>query len=366
MLRVMMLSTDLQRGGLPLRLVRLARGLRDVGIEPVVGCLTGPGPLSTVLSSGGIETFSCDARGRLDASCLFRLARHICYYQPDLVHASLFHANTAARLVGRWDRPRPIITSTVTIEIERAWHRWGEAFSAGASDVHVANSEAVAAHLREDLCYPSEQIRVIPNGIDLRVLDAVSAIDRRHWGIAEDSWLIVWAGRMDPVKNLPVLLEVVQRVGKSRKVCTVLLGDGPERAGLEARARELGLGDRVRFAGWSEQCAAWLKAADCLLFPSRTEGCPNTVLEAMACGCAVIASDIGACRELIVDGREGMLCRVNDTSAFVMALTRLMNAPEAAARMGEAGRQRVLARHGIEQVVAQWADLYVKLIRGGL
>ncbi len=362
MLRVMMLSTDLQRGGLPLRLTRLARRLRASGVEPVVGCLTSPGPLSAELDADGIETFSCDASGRLDAGCLWRLSRQVRRYQPDVVHASLFHANVAARLVGRCDRMRPIITSTVTIEIERAWHRWGEAATCGASDLHVANSRAVATHLREDLCFPSDRLVVIPNAIEFEELDRVQSIERERYGIAPDAWLIVWAGRMDPVKNLPVWLEVVKRTARQGKVCAVLLGDGPERAKLEAMSHRDGLGDAVRFVGWTDATAAWMKAADCLLFPSLTEGCPNVVLEAMACGCPVIASDIPACRELIEDGVSGLLCRPNDISAFQAALDTLRAGGDKGRQMGAAACERVRSGHRMDWIVDLWRDVYERIV----
>ena len=100
MIRVMLLSTDLERGGLPLRIARMAPLLRNVGIEPVVGCLASRGPLAEQLEQQGIETFACGGRGRFDAACLGKLVRLLRHYSPDVLHAALFHANLAARLEG--------------------------------------------------------------------------------------------------------------------------------------------------------------------------------------------------------------------------------------------------------------------------
>lgn len=359
--RVLMLSTDLERGGLPLRLVRLAERLRGTGIEPVVVCLTREGPLSKELRQGGIETFACDAGGRFDLSCLWRLARVVRRYAPDVIHASLFHANIAARLTGRVDRPRPIITSSVTIEIERAWHRWGEAATIGASDLHVANSRAVARHLVDELGFPEHKVVVVPNGIDFGAIERTQAIGRAELGIDADTFLIVWAGRMDPVKDLATLVAAVERFARTHKATALLLGDGPERGRVVAMIRARGLGGVIRMAGWVECPAAYVKAANCLLFPSRTEGSPNAVLEAMACGCPVVTSDIPACAELVRDGESGLLCRAGDADGFADALLQTAARPVRAKVMAQAARAAA-AGHDLGRVVRQWVDLYERVL----
>lgn len=360
--RVLMLSTDLQRGGLPLRLQRLALRLRRTEFEPIVGCLAPPGPISEELAREGVATFSCDARGALDASCIGRLARIVRHHAPDIVHAALFHANLAARLVGRAGHDRPIITSTVTIEIERPWHRWLEAATSGLSDVHVANSNAVAAHLVDDLCFSPSRVVVIPNGIDLGDIAGVTAMTRRELGVEDDAFLVVWAGRMDPVKQLETFIEVIGRLSNSRKTAAILLGDGPARLGLEQLVAARGLQHVVRIFGWTPNVAAVFKAADCLLFPSRTEGSPNTVIEAMASGCPVVASDIAPCRELIHSGVSGLLCPVGDADAFAAALRRIADESGLAARLRRAAMEAVHARHDMAHVVAQWTRLYGSLL----
>jgi glycosyltransferase involved in cell wall biosynthesis len=365
MLRVMMLATDLQRGGLPLRLTRLANRLRAVEVEPIVGCLAPPGPLSSWLEAAGIETFACGARGPRDLGCLGRLAEHIRRIRPDVIHSSLFHANLATRLVGRLDRPRPIITSTVTIEIERPWHRWGEALTAGWSDWHVANSEAVAEHVRTDLGFPRQRVVVISNGVDVEELDRAPPIDRGAFGLTDGVPLVAWAGRMDPVKGLKTFVDVIGQVRRSMPVQAVLLGDGPERPRVARWIREAGLDGVIRMALWSEDVPAWLKTADALLFPSRTEGSPNVLLEAMVCGCPVVASALPATRELIDDGVDGLLRGAGRVAEFSEALVRVLADQELRTSIIRKARERVVRRHAMGRVVAEWGDLYMRSIGGG-
>lgn len=360
--RILMLSTDLERGGLPLRLVRLAGYLKQHGFEPIVGCLKPPGPLSTRLSQAGIETFSCHARHAADLGCLLRLAAYIRHYQPDLIHASLFHANLAARLVGRLDRPRPIITSTVTIEIERGWHRWLESLTANGSLRHIANSVAVARHLREELGFAPQNLVVIPNGLDIAEIDQIPALDRTAQGFHPQIPLIAWAGRMDPVKDLPTFVAAVDEVHRVRPVQAVLLGDGPERPRVAAMIRRRGLDRVITMTRWSENVIGILKTSDILLFPSRSEGSPNTVIEAMLCGCAVVASDLPATRNLITSGLDGFLCRCGDPREFAIQIIRLLDDNTKRLEIIKNARASAQSRFDLQHVGHYWADLYLSLI----
>lgn len=359
-IRVLYLATDLQRGGLPLRLCRLVRRLRDGGgVVPVVGCLATRGPLNDELEADGNETFHCDGRGGWDVACLARFAQIVRRIDPDLVHASLFHANLAARLCGRIDRSRPIVTSTVTIEVERPWHRRLEALTCGLSSLHVANSPPVAQHLIDDLGFPPQLVRVIPNGIDIEAIDSAPRIDRRAFDISDDVPLVAWAGRMDPVKNLDTLVEAVALARRRRDVHAVLIGDGPERDRIETKVEQLGLASFVHFVGWSSNVAGWLKASDLLVFPSRTEGCPNVVLEAMAAGCPVVASRIAAHEAISRSAGPIQLCRWDDAAEFASVIAGSIPIAD---RSGIARtRERVGRCYSLEAAANAWLSCYRKI-----
>lgn len=359
--RILLLTTDLERGGLPLRVARLVPWLRRGGVEPIIGCLKPPGPLSRELHAQGFAVFSAGARGRLDGFALRRLSGEFRRFDPDLIHASLFHANLAARLVGRLHRPRPIMTSTVTIEIERTWHLWGEALTWSLSDLHVANSRAVAAHLVEDLGFAADRVAVIPNGVDFAALDEARPIDREALGIHPQIRLIVWAGRMDPVKNVEMVIDVVGALAARGPVAAVLLGDGPARPAIERRIRERRLESVIRMALWTDSVAAWLKAADVLLFPSLTEGAPNILLEAIACGCPIVASDIPACRELT--GPALPLCHPGDLPGFCRGVEAVFGDISGARAAVHRRRLELQTMHGMESVARAWREVYDRLLR---
>lgn len=357
-LRVLLLSTDLERGGLPLRVTYIAKQLAKIGIEPIVGCLSAPGPLSEDLDRAGVETFSCNAGSALDFMVIRRFANHVRRINPDIIHSFLFHANMVARLAGRWDRPRPIITSTVTIEIERRWHRWLESLTCGLSDLHLANSEAVAAHLRDELGFPQDRIAVIRNAIDLERLDATPPADRATLGIEQGVPLIVWAGRIDPVKNLETFVNVIARLKQRRPVRGLIIGQGPDRRRIQRLIDQNNLTDVILMPGWSESVAGWLKSADVLLFPSRTEGSPNVVLEAMACRCPVVASDIPPIAELIATDVSGVLRASSDEAGFVHAIELILDDGGLRSRLVKSARTNIEQRHQLPVILNAWRELY--------
>jgi glycosyltransferase involved in cell wall biosynthesis len=359
MLRVMMLITDLQPGGSPLRIARLARKLREFDVEPIVGCLAPAGPLSDQLRQGGIETFACNARGARDLFALRRLGYLIDEYQPDLIHATLFHANLAARMCNR--RCLPLITSTVTIEIERRWHNWLEGLTLDMSDCHVANSRAVANHLLGTLGVGPRKLRIIPNGLDLQAIDSRPPIERGMHGLSNDIPLIVWAGRLDTVKNLPTFIDVVERVRCKREVAAVILGEGGEREEIQRRIALRGLENTIRLAGWTEDVIGWLKTADLLLFPSLTEGSSNVLLEAMACRCPIVASDIDSCRESLGHGRS-RLCSPHGVTQFANAVLASLEDSANLDDQVSTARRYVERLHDLTAIGGKWKRLYCDII----
>lgn len=338
MIHVALLVTDLQPGGTPLRVCRWAEWLRAAGYRVSVGCVAQAGPLSERLASQGFETFAGGARHRFDVTALVRLTRHLRRLRPDVLHSFLFHANLAARLIGRLDADRPIVTSTATIEIERRWHLRIERRTGAWSDAHICNAPAVARHVVADLGFPVQRVFVVPNGIDLAAIEPVTPISRASFGLPEHVPLIAWAGRMDPIKNLETWMRAFDAIRRAQPVCGVWIGDGPMRETWQRALRELDLEarandashaiGRIRLVGWSDAVIGWLKAADLFMLTSRTEGSPNVVLEAMAAGCPVIASAVGGCTDVIKPGVTGWLCNPNDPLELERAaLAALSNQP---------------------------------------
>lgn len=360
MVRIALVVTDLENGGTPLRLARLAVGLRDAGVEVQVGCLAPPGPVSARLEAAGIRTFAAGASSAWDLPAVVRLGGWLRGFQPDVVHSSLMHANTAARLVCR-ALGIPVICSTVTIEVERPWHITVERLLAPLEDARVANSAAVAQHVVAEFGIPSEAVHVLPPLIAearSEIVDRRSA--RARYGLPADGFVILWAGRFDAVKRIEVVVDVLGLLDAN--VRAVLAGDGPERGRIEKRVAARGLRERVRCTGWLERLDEVVAAADVLLLPSRTEGMPNVALEALRGGLPVIGSDIPALRALrAAAGAAFTLVSGESPEDFAVAVRRLIEQPELRAQQASAAREagaRLAQQNGIAATIA----LYQRVI----
>lgn len=157
---------------------------------------------------------------------------------------------------------------------------------------------------------------------------------------------LLFVGRLAAVKGVPLLLEAVAALAPRHPELTLtLVGDGPERAGLEARVREAGLGARVRFLGYQSQegVARALAEADLLVLPSFAEGVPVVLMEAMAAARPVVATQVGGVAELVEDGISGRLVAPGSAEALEEALEALLADPERRVAMGRAGQQKVRA-----------------------
>jgi glycosyltransferase involved in cell wall biosynthesis len=217
-----------------------------------------------------------------------------------------------------------------------------------AADVVVCVSHAVRARLVAEFGDGWRSV-VVHNGVDTDAFhfsgEARSAV-RRQWMIPEDAFAFGFMGRLAPVKAPDVALSqlVEVRRGEARSPYLIIAGDGPERPALEARVASLGLRDHVRFVGWlsrAERSAA-LGGFDAFLLPSRAEGLPLALLEAMATERPCVGCDVGGVGEVLSNPGVGWLVPAGDADAFGRAMRECMNAGHATlARMGADARAHV-------------------------
>lgn len=216
----------------------------------------------------------------------------------------------------------------------------------GAASV-ICVSQGVADVLAAGKVQP-KRLRVVHNAIDTRAA-LPPVVDRQHTGRP----LIGTVGQLTARKGITHLLQALANLRQTGLlVDCLILGEGPQKAELEAMSQRLGLGEQVRFAGFQAQPLAWVQAMDVCVLCSSKEGLPRVVLEAMLAGKPVIGSDVTGTRELIVHEETGLLYAFGDISALTAALRRLLGDAPLRARMGSAGRARVEAGFSIEAYVA--------------
>jgi glycosyltransferase involved in cell wall biosynthesis len=218
-----------------------------------------------------------------------------------------------------------------------------------------------------------ERLSYVPNGIDLdeHRRTRTPAAARKALGLHATRPAVVVVGRLSVEKGVDRVVELVHELAAGegdraadRHAAFHLVGDGPQRSFLEQRARVLGVADRIHFHGWQSDPRPWIESADVLLLPSRTEGLPNAVLEAMALGTPAAATDVGggATRDLLDDGACGVvLANTDAVGAWASPLRRLLDRPALRRDLADRARARVEARFSFAHRMQRVFDVYDRL-----
>ncbi len=356
---VLYVITDLELGGVPLHLARLAPAMRDRGWQVTVVSLAKPGPVGEMLRRANLPVLSCNACCRWDVHVFGRLAEIIEAERPVVVHSMLFHANLAARfaaLSAGFPHDR-LLCEIQTVEVERPWHLSVDRWTHRLCRLTVGNSASVIEHLHRRARVPFDRLRLVPGGVDVDRMQAADPIDRASMGLGPNDRMILWVGRLDPVKGLDLLIRAFASLSKETGSFLVLVGGGPLRDDLQRLAVRLGVGDRVRFLGPRTDVPSLLGAADLFAFPSRTEGWPNALLEAMAAGLPIVTTDVPGCRDMISHDSTGLLVPFDDTSSLASAMSRLLLNRVEAHRLGSAAL-RAVARWSLRATFDEYEALY--------
>jgi glycosyltransferase involved in cell wall biosynthesis len=273
-----------------------------------------------------------------------------------LVHANGSRAMLYAGLAGRLAR-RPVVWHVRVAEPELPL----DTLLCALASAVIVNSRAVARRFPQAR---ADTIHCIHNGVDLRRFSprTPSVPLQAALGIPEGAPVVGSVGRFVPWKGYRVLLEAARIIDALLPgVHWLLVGDGEERARLEAQVRALGLRSRVHFTGWREDVPEMLALCDLFVLPSFGEHFGRVLVEAMAMGKAVVATDAGGVPEIVVHGECGLLVPPGDPRALAEALLALLRDPVRADRLGRAGRRRTeaqfdIARHA-EAVEAAYSQL---------
>jgi glycosyltransferase involved in cell wall biosynthesis len=217
-------------------------------------------------------------------------------------------------------------------------------------DAHVAVGEASARRMEDFYALGRNSVISIPNGVPEFETDDSTPSDLRHQGIVVGS-----IGRLDAMKGYDVLIQAIAQV---EDVQVVLLGEGEQRIFLEQLAEALGVCDRVKFLGWVDRPQAYLPSFDAIVMPSRSEGFPLAMVEAMLAARPVIATRVGSMPEAIIDGQTGMLIEKDDVLGLAQALQTLRDDASLRTRLGQQAYQQARTHFTVESMTLKYIALW--------
>ncbi len=297
-------------------------------------------------------------RNKLSLGAFMALRRAIAGQRPDIFHANLRTIADAQYAVAAALTIRGlkvVAVEQLPLPPRGRASNWLKRRTSARLAGHVAVGERAARIVEDAVGLPSVSIRTIHNGVPDLGPPSPPPAGRRT--------VIGTLARLDRIKGLDVLLDAAVGLPTTN---LLLVGAGPERDWLEARAAQLGIDDRVEIAPWNDNARDRLRDIDIFVLPSRNEGFPLSVLEAMLAGRPVVATDVGSVREAVADGETGFVVPAEDASALRAALERLVLDPDLRRNMGAAGRASGLRRFTSAAMARDFEQLYNEIDpRGG-
>jgi glycosyltransferase involved in cell wall biosynthesis len=353
-LRLLAYTDNSALGGADLSLSHL---LASLGAEVQVGVLGVSRTIVERVALGRPEAAKVvvpTPRSGHDWGSLVAHVRAIRSFRPDIVHANLSspwscqYAIAAAALTGR----SAVAVYQLPVPAVSARQRLAKRLTSRRVDRHVGVGERTSREVESLVGLSAGSVRTVHNGVpDI----AVEPMPRARPGP-----IVGAAGRLEPQKGFDVLLRAFREVDDAT---LVLIGDGSEREQLQSLARGLELDERIVWIGWSADVRSYLPAFDVFVLPSRFEGFPLVVLEALLAETAVVATDVGSVREAVRAEETGLLVPPDDAFALAAAMRRLLGDADLRRSLGGRGRRLVLDQFTAQHMARSFRTMYDELIR---
>jgi glycosyltransferase involved in cell wall biosynthesis len=275
--------------------------------------------------------------------------------QPDIFHANL-HTSVAGRyevlaaLLARV--PVVVVEQLATINPPTRGQKLLKRFTARRLAAHVAVGERAARAIESRFGLRPGSVRVIHNAVADRALEQRPRL--------REGRIVGTVGRLDRQKGHDLMMRALAELPSD--VSAVIVGDGPERREVQALAEDLGVGERVLITGWQEDARDHLTGFDVFALPSRFEGFPLALLEAMLAELPVVATDVGSVAEAVLDGETGVLIDSEDVGGLTSALASLLDDMPRRRQLGSAARAHVLANFSPDASASAFQDLYREIL----
>lgn len=358
--------------GAEVMLLQLMEQQRALGLEPILASIGVPAdgekPLEIEARRRGLRVEVFRMRPGPNWLGAFDILRYARLQDVELLHSHGYKANILFGLLPKRIRRLPLVCTVHGWTWTGGWNRmrvyeWLDGLSLRFADRVVLVNDALRNHpwLRQ---LPSERVAVVENGISLGN-SRVSSTELRQdvLNFARQGFTIVAMGRLSPEKGFCLLIEAVAEL--LREGCDVrlaILGQGVLRGELEGRAKDLGIADRVFFAGYVGGARDYLEYFSLFCMPSLTEGMPMVLLEAMDAGVPILATRVGGIPRALDEGKAGLLVEAGNVSALRDAIAWAMRHPAEIARQIDTASRRVRELYTDHTMTEKYAVVYRQLL----
>lgn len=367
-IKICYLITGLNTGGAEMMLYRLIEKLDKTKYNVIVVSIIPLGKVADKIKELGINVVSLEMKSKLELSVIFRLVHILKEFKPTILHSYLFHANLLGRIAGKIAGVPIIISSIRNTIFGGKIRELALRYTDFLSDATTIICETAANRMLSRKIVPKEKLHVIYNGIDPRMYqnfsEDVRQNIRKEFNIPDNATLLLSVGRLQKQKGYPYLIQsAVELKNRGYNFVWLIAGEGELRFQLEQMVKNYGLEDTIRFLGLREDVPNLMFASDIFVLSSLWEGLPGVVLEAMASGLPVVATDVGGTSELVEDGINGYIVTPGNPVMMANAVEKLINMDvESRRKIGNIGREIVQKKFTVEKMVSKHEKLYRDLL----
>jgi len=331
-----------------------------------VCCLSHSGRFAKRILRDDCEIFSLDKKEGNDISLPYKLWRALKGKKYDIIHTRNWSTFDAIL-------PGKLLNNSRIVHSEHGTGFSGDIrrriIARRMLDVCISRYVTVSKSLHDWLCkdvgIKENKIQVISNGVDAERFCPGVSVKRALLSIPSHYTVIGFVGRLDRIKNLPLLITAFSWLLRDfPNLCLLIVGDGPEEPRLRSMVSELGLSEKVRFLGPQNDVVPYLRLMNLFVLPSQLEGMSNTILEAMSVGLSVVAFRVGGNTEIVDHCRTGILVDDQTPEALSKAISFYLKKPDTNSQHGKTGRKRVLNEFSISKMVSGYETLYANLVNG--
>lgn len=363
-MRILEFINTLGTGGAEHVVASLALSLRESGHHLGILCLRELEPEMAIsierFRDLGVSIAELHKTDGFSWNAVSQVTDYLRRWKPDVLHCHN-HLVSHYGALGRWLSHTPVLVQTIhglrTLDLPLRAHLAVRA-SCSLSDAVVGVCEPVCSTLRGKYRISAEKTIAIPNGIDLSPL-----LDVRRPPSDRNEFVFGTIGRLDPIKDHHSLLQAFASVHRSYPMCHLkILGYGDLMSDLKAFAVSLGVAQSVTFEGWSSDVAGFLSGVDCFVLSSLSEGLPLTLLEAMAAGVPIVATNVGGVPDIVRRADCGWLAAPGQPEALANAMTAAMTALHLSTA-GSNARNYAVRHHSVQTMAASYEQLFEELLR---